>query len=87
MTSFKIPTEEPKWSPDQAAALRQFLNGANGQAFLQRLFWLRPKLVAPSAQIPYDVNARLGTAERQAGYEEAIDDALLLTVSPETPTQ
>lgn len=87
MISFKIPTEEPKWSSDQAAALRQFLNGANGQAFLQRLYWMRPKLGTPSSQIPYDVNARLGTAERQAGYEEAIDDALTLTVSPETPTE
>ena len=85
--SFKIPTEETRWSADQAAALRQFLNGANGQTFLQKLFQLRPVLADVPTQNAYDVHARLGAAERQAGYEEAIKDILFLTVSPETPTQ
>lgn len=84
---FKITTEEPRWASDQAAALRQFLNGANGQILLQKLFWMRPRLADVPTVGAYDVQARLGAAERQAGYEEALKDLLYLTNSPETPSE
>lgn len=80
----KFPTEEPQWSTDMAAALRQFLNTSPGQVFLQRLYWLRPLPpdlpTAPGSTL--DLPLRAAHAEALAGYERALQDILTLTESP-----
>lgn len=78
---FKIPTEAPAWTSDQAAALRQFLNGASGQTFLQRMFWERPE-VSPPAVGGFDPAQRAACAEQLLGYERALQTILALTESP-----
>lgn len=78
---FKIPTEAPEWTSDQAAALRQFLNGASGQIFLQRLFWERPEVASPFTGT-HDPVQRAACAEQLLGYERAIQTILTLTQSP-----
>lgn len=80
---FKIPTETPTWSSDQAAALRQFLNTPSGQIFLQRMFWLRPGVSTMTPGVPVDTARRMAEADVQAGYELALQEMINLTVSPE----
>jgi hypothetical protein len=80
---FKIPTETPTWSSDQAAALRQFLNTPSGQIFLQRMFWLRPGVSTITPGVPVDTARRMAEADVQAGYELALQEMINLTVSPE----
>lgn len=80
---FKIPTETPTWSSDQAAALRQFLNTPSGQIFLQRMFWLRPGVSTITPGVPVDTSRRMAEADVQAGYELALQEMINLTVSPE----
>jgi hypothetical protein len=80
---FKIPTETPSWSSDQAAALRQFLNTPSGQIFLQRMFWLRPGVSTITPGVPVDTARRMAEADVQAGYELALQEMINLTVSPE----
>lgn len=80
---FKIPTEAPEWTSDQAAALRQFLNGASGQIFLQRLFWERPDVAPPSVG-GFDAAQRAACAEQMLGYERAFQTILALTESPKS---
>ena len=76
----KIPTEQPNWTSDMAAALRQFLNTTPGQVFLQQLYWLRPAPpTLPSTHDPVDLGTRALHAEQLAGYERAIQDILALT--------
>lgn len=83
----KIPTEQPKWSSDMAAALRQFLNTTPGQVFLQQLYWLRPTPPPlPSNNDPVDLATRSLHSEQQAGYERAIQDILALTNGTATAT-
>ena len=74
--TFKITTEAPEWSSDQSAALRQFLNTASGQAFLQRLFWFRPGVTPPSSMLPGDAARRTAEADILCGYELAIREIL-----------
>lgn len=73
---FKISTEQPEWSGDQAAALRQFLNSPAGQVFLQRLFWFRPSVTSPTSTAPFDADRRISEADVQAGYELAIEEII-----------
>lgn len=73
---FKITTEAPEWTGDQAAALRQFLNTASGQAFLQRLFWFRPSVTPPNAVQAVDATRRLAEADILCGYELAIREII-----------
>jgi hypothetical protein len=80
---FKITTEEPVWSSDQAAALRQFLNTPSGQTFLQRMLWLRPGVSTITPGGPFDPDRRIAEADVQAGYELALQEMINLTVSPE----
>lgn len=80
---FKITTEEPVWSSDQAAALRQFLNTPSGQTFLQRMLWLRPGVSTITPSVPFDPDRRIAEADVQAGYELALQEMINLTVSPE----
>lgn len=80
---FKIPTETPVWSSDQAAALRQFLNTPSGQTFLQRMFWMRPGVSTITPGAPVDTARRMAEADVQAGYELALQEMINLTVSPE----
>lgn len=80
---FKIPTETPAWSSDQAAALRQFLNTPSGQIFLQRMFWMRPGVSTITPSAPVDTARRMAEADVQAGYELALQEMINLTVSPE----
>lgn len=80
---FKIPTETPAWSSDQAAALRQFLNTPSGQIFLQRMFWMRPGVSTITPGTPVDTARRMAEADVQAGYELALQEMINLTVSPE----
>jgi hypothetical protein len=80
---FKIPTETPTWSSDQAAALRQFLNTPSGQTFLQRMFWMRPSVSTITPGVPVDPDRRIAEADVQAGYELALQEMINLTVSPE----
>jgi hypothetical protein len=79
---FKISTEEPKWSSDQAAALRQFLNGSSGQVFLQRLFWMRPTIASPENNRDFEPEKRMAQADQLIGYEIALSEIVALTVSP-----
>ena len=81
---FKFPTEEPEWTSDMAASLRQFLNTPVGQIFLQRLFWARPtQPVLPALQgVALDPILRVAYAEQLGGYERALSEMLALTVSP-----
>lgn len=74
--SFKITTEAPEWSGDQAAALRQFLNTPSGQTFLQRLFWFRPSVTPPSETQPGDAGRRTAEADVLCGYELAIREII-----------
>lgn len=80
----KIPAEPlRKWEPDQAGAVRTFLNTAHGQALLQQLYQLRPSLEFPSASGPnFDSAKRAAEAEFIAGFESCIQTLLFLTVSP-----
>lgn len=85
-TSMKIPTEQPKWTSDMAAALRQFLNTTPGQTFLQQMYWLRPvPPMLPATHQPIDPTTRIAHADQLFGYERAIQDILALTSEPVNP--
>lgn len=80
---FNIPTELQKWSVDEAAALRQFLNTPAGQATLRQLYQLRPLLTFFPATSAFDSARRASESEQLAGYEKCIQDLLALTASSE----
>jgi hypothetical protein len=78
---FRFPTEEnQKWEPDQAGALRTFLNSPHGQACLRQLYLLRPTLAMPSAYVQFDPAKRAAEAEHVAGFENCIQTLLNLTI-------
>jgi hypothetical protein len=78
---FRIPTEETQaWEPDQAGALRTFLNSPHGQAFLRQLYLSRPTLSMPSAFLQFDAAKRAAEAEHVAGFESCIQTILNLTI-------
>lgn len=81
--SFKIPTEEPAWSADHAAALRQFLNGTTGQVLLQRMHWMRPLgPLAISEVTEFNPAKRTAASDQLIGYDIAIQELIAHTVSP-----
>jgi hypothetical protein len=81
---FRIATEPVGWSADQAAALRQFLSTPSGQIFLQRMFQDRPAAAAlPPPGISMDPERAKAEANRLLGYEDAIQNIIHLTVSPD----
>ena len=80
---FRIPTENQKWTVDEAAALRQFLNTPAGQSTLRQLYQLRPLLPFVPVNTPFDTARRAAESEQLAGYEKCIRDILTLTASPE----
>jgi hypothetical protein len=81
---FRIPTEPQSWSADHAAALRQFLATSSGQALLQQLYQKRPRPAGlPSPDRLVDPERRKLEAEALLSYENAIDDLISLTISPD----
>jgi hypothetical protein len=82
MPMFNIPTEPQKWSADEAAALRQYLNTPAGQATLRQLYQLRPLLPFVPANMPFDAARRASEADQLVGYEKCIQDLVALTASP-----
>lgn len=81
--NLKYSTEEPAWSADHAAALRQFLGGTTGQTLLARLHWSRPTPSTPhDVNVPFDPERRRAMADHLSGFESAIAEILQHTVSP-----
>lgn len=80
---YKFPTEEPAWSADHAAALRQFLNGTTGQVLLQRLQFFRPTApLAISESSEFNSAKRTAAADQMIGYDIAMNELISMTVSP-----
>jgi len=81
---FQISTDEPIWTADQAATLRQFFNTPTGQLFLRTVFYRRPTVSplpsGPAATI--DPARRAAESEQLAGYERAFQELLSLTIPP-----
>jgi hypothetical protein len=67
------PLKEPEWSSESALALRKFIEGGHGDAFLERLAWL-----APTHGKNPDATARLLSSGVLEGYELAIQTVLSL---------
>lgn len=70
----------PGWTKENAALLRQFLDGGTGTLFLAQLAHQRPALHSSSP----DIAAVALAAQLVAGYERALGVLQSLQVSPES---
>lgn len=72
-----MKSSSPGWSKGSAGILKQFLESATGQLFLDNLAHARPSLAAGS-----DLNTVALQAKAVGGYESALAQILALTEPP-----